>query len=194
METIKNIKKGYKIGDFIEKGELEKVATGITLKALKVIEASGNAWASRIIEHKDIDTLEDLKQTVILVLLENNLQITKECFRIVNKYMYNYKIDRVKNMEIIINDDDGVSNLDKNSYVNYIKEEVNSINRKEEQKNFNISMLNLTDKQKEILNVFSKMGTFGKTAEILGVSKSTVQKTIERIRTKTQKIIECIEY
>lgn len=194
MKTIKNNKKGYKIGGFIEKGELEKVATGITLKALKVIEASGNAWASRIIEHKDIDTLEDLKQTVILVLLENNLQITKECFRIVNKYMYNYKIDRVKNMEIIINDDDGVSNLDKNSYVNYIKEEVNSINRKEEQKNFNISMLNLTDKQKEILNVFSKMGTFGKTAEILGVSKSTVQKTIERIRTKTQKIIECIEY
>lgn len=194
METIKNIKKGYKIGDFIEKGELEKVATGITLKALKVIEASGNAWASRIIEHKDIDALEDLKQTVILVLLENNLQITKECFRIVNKYMYNYKIDRVKNMEIIINDDDGVSNLDKNSYVNYIKEEVNSIEKKEEQKNFNISMLNLTEKQLEILNVFSKMGTFGKTAEILGVSKSTVQKTIERIRTKTQKIIECIEY
>lgn len=194
METIKNNKKGYKIGDFIEKEELEKVATGITLKALKVIETSGNAWASRIIEHKDIDTLEDLKQTVILVLLENNLQITKECFRIVNKYMYNYKIDRVKNMEIIINDDDGVSNLDKNSYVNYIKEEVNSIEKKEEQKNFNISMLNLTEKQLEILNVFSKMGTFGKTAEILGVSKSTVQKTIERIRTKTQKIIECIEY
>lgn len=194
METIKNNKKGYKIGDFIEKEELEKVATGITLKALKVIETKGNLWASRILEKKDIDTLEDLKQTVILVLLENNLQITKECFRIVNKYMYNYKIDRIKNMEIIVSDDDGVSNLDKNSYVNYIKEEVNSIEKKEEQKSFNISMLNLTEKQLEILNIFSKMGTFGKTAEILGVSKSTVQKTIERIRTKTQKIIECIEY
>lgn len=190
METIKN---NYKIGDFIKKEELEEVARGIAIKALKVIETKGNLWASRIIEHKDIDTLDDIIQTVILKLLESNLQITQECYRIVNKYMYNYKVQKAKNIEITI-DENGISNLDKKSYINYIMEEITPIEKTEKNKQFNIELLGLTDKQLEILNVFSKMGSFGKTAEVLGITKSTVQTTINRIKNKTLKIIECVEY
>ena len=197
METINNNnvkKQGYKIGDTIQESELQEVARGIAIKALKVIETKGNLWASRIIEHKDIDTLEDLEQTVVLVLLENNLQITKECFKIVNKYLYNYKLKKAKNIEIVVNDSDNVSNLDKKSYLKYIVEEVNSIKKVEQDKKINIEELNLTKKQIEILNIFSKMGSFGKTAEVLGISKSTVQVTIERIRKKAQKLIEVVEF
>lgn len=196
METINNNnvkKQGYKIGDTIKKEDLQKVVKGITRKALKVIETKGNNWVTRILEYKDLDTLQDLEQTVAIQILEDNYQITKEAFRIVNKYMYNYKIQKLKNVEITI-DENGVSNLDKKSYINYVMEEVTPIEKTEKNKQLNIELLGLTEKQLEILNIFSKMGTFGKTAEVLGITKSTVQTTINRIKNKTLKIIECVEY
>ena len=190
MET----KKIYKIGDKIEVEELERVASGIVRKALKVIETSGNNWASRIIENKDLDTLEDLKSLVIIEILENNYKITKECYRKVNKFLYNYKVNRIKNVEIVVNDEENISNIDRYSYISYIKEERNELDKRELVKKFSLDMLNLTEKQKEILNVYSKMGTFGKTAEILGVAKSTVQVTIERIRKKAVAVCGAMEF
>lgn len=199
MKTIKNDnnnvekKEGYKIGDTIQESELQEVARGIAIKALKVIETKGNLWASRIIEHKDIDTLDDIIQTVTLKLLESNLQITQDCYRVVNKYLYNYKIQKARNVEITI-DENGLSNLDKKSYINYVMEEVTPIEKTEKNKQLNIEELELTKKQLEILNIFSKMGTFGKTAEVLGITKSTVQTTISRIKNKAMKLIESVEY
>ena len=190
METIK---KNYKIGSIIKKEDLQEVCRGITRKALKVIETKGNNWVSRILEYKDLDTLQDLEQTVAMQILEDNYQITREAFRIVNKYMYNYKVQDIKNIEITI-DENGISNLDRKSYINYVMEEVTPIEKTEKNKQFNIELLGLTEKQLEILNVFSKMGSFGKTAEVLGITKSTVQTTINRIKNKTLKIIECVEY
>ena len=179
MET----KKIYKIGNKIEVEEVQAVANGIVKKALKVIETSGNAWATRIIEGKDVDTFEDLKGIVILELVENNYIITKKCYQLINKYMYNYKVDKIKSVDIIINEDNSC-NIDYNSYVEYIKNLDNYYETKEVVKKFNLQDLKLTEKQLEILNVFSKIGTYGKTAEILGLAKSTVQVTIERIRKK----------
>lgn len=190
METIK---KNYKIGDIIQKEDLQEVAKGITRKALKVIETKGNNWVSRILEYKDLDTLQDLEQTVAMQILEDNYQITREAFRIVNKYIYNYKVQDIKNIEITI-DENGISNLDRKSYINYVMEETTPIEKTEKNKQFNIELLGLTEKQLEILNVFSKMGTFGKTAEVLGITKSTVQTTINRIKNKTMKLIESVEY
>ena len=66
---------------------------------------------------------------------------------------------------------------------------------KEETKNkFSLNALNLTQKQKEILYIYSNSNSMQKTADLLGIAKSTVQKTIERIREKTQKICYSIEY
>lgn len=192
--NMKTDKKIYKINDNVEIEKIEEIAKGIVKKALKVIETSGNRWATRIIEGQDRDTMEDLKQLVILEIIENNYKITKECYRKVNKYLYNYKVNRIKNIEIVVNDDENISNVDRYSYINYIKEERNDIENREMAKKFSLEMLNLTEKQKEILNVYSKLGSFGKTAEILGVAKSTVQVTIERIRKKAVVVCGAIEY
>ena len=126
MET----KKIYKIGDTIEAEELDKVASGIVRKALKVIETSGNRWATRIIEGQDKDTLEDLQQLVILEIIENNYVISKECYRKINKYLYNYKVNRVKSVEIVVNDEN-ICNIDRYSYISYIKEERNELEKRE---------------------------------------------------------------
>ena len=107
METKKeNVKKVYEIGDKIEENEIMKISKGITRKALKIIEASSvnnaknkksgyNIYATRLLENKDLETLEDLYQIVSMQLFKDNYIITKECFRIVNKYIYNYKKDKM---------------------------------------------------------------------------------------------------
>lgn len=177
------MKKIYKINDKINVDELEEVARGIVLKALRVIETSGNKFASRIIEHKDDDTLQDLQQSVILELIKNNYIINKECYKIVNKMLYNYKNDKIKSVEIVVNDETNSSNLDFNSYVEYLKND-SEIEFKEIKSKFNIDELKLTDRQKEIINIYSKMQSIRDVANLLNISKRTVQTTIERIRQK----------
>lgn len=173
----------YKINDKINIDELEEVARGITFKALRVIETSGNKFASRIIEHKDDDTLQDLQQSVILELIKNNYIISKECYKIVNKMLYNYKNDKIKSVEIVVDDETNFSNIDFNSYVEYLKSE-SSIEFKDVKSRFSIDELKLTDKQKEILNIYSKLQSIRDTATILNISKRNVQTVIERIRHK----------
>lgn len=192
METMKKV---YKIGDKIEDLEqLENIASGMVIKALKIIEVKGNNWATKIIEGKDIDTLEDLKQIVILELIENDYVISKECYRKVNKYLYNYKIEKVKNIEIVVNEEENHSNIDKFSYINYIKEENSIIENKQIAKKFSLDMLGLTEKQKEVLNIYSKLNSYEKTAEILGISKGATQTTIKRIKEKAFKCCYAMEY
>ena len=177
-------KKVYKIGDFIEVEKIEEVAKGIVIKGLKVIECSGNNWASRIIEKKDIETFEDLKSIVILEIIENDYKITKSCYKKINNYMYNYKRDKINNLEIVINEDTNASNVDLQGFVNYERERINYYENMKESKTFSIDLLDLTERQKEILNIYSKTQSRQKTAEILGIAKSTIQVTIERIRKK----------
>ena len=177
------MKKIYRINDKIEINELEEVAHGIVLKALRVIETSGNKFASRIIEHKDDEMLEDLQQSVILELIKNNYIINKECYKIVNKMLYNYKNDKIKSVEIVVDEETNFSNLDFNSYVEYLKSD-SAIEFNNVKSRFNINELKLTDRQKEILNIYSKMQSIRDVANLLNVSKRTVQTTIERIRQK----------
>lgn len=191
---MKTDKKIYKIGDNVEIEKIEDVATGIVLKGLKVIEASGNRWASRIIEKKDVDTFEDLKSIVILELIENNYIISKECYRKINKYLYNYKVEKVKNIEIVVNDDENISNIDRYSYIDYITENSSYYENIENKNRISLEMLDLTEKQKEILSIYSKFNSYEKTSEILGVTKATVQTTIKRIREKTKKLCYAMEF
>lgn len=185
----------YKINDKIENvDEVEEVAKGIVLKALKVIETKGNKWATRIIERKDVDTFEDLKQTVILKLFENDLKITKECYKSINKYLYNYKIENVKSVSIVIDENATNSNIDYKSYIEYLKNENTSLENKKDIKRIVLEKLELTEKQKEILNIYSKTKSYNKTAELLDVKKATVQTVVNRIRKKSLELIECVEY
>ena len=178
----------YRINDNVEIENLQGVARGIVKKGLKVIESNGNNWSSRIIEGKDKETFEELESIVILEIIENNYKITKECYRKINKYMYNYKKDKINNVEIVINEDTNASNTDLQGYVNFIREKSNYYEEVRTNKSFSLEMLDLTEKQKEIVNIYSKMQSRQKTAEILGISKSSVQTTIERIRSKCVKL------
>lgn len=188
-------KKYYKIGNKIEVEELQEVAHGIVLKGLKVVESSGNKWASRIIEHQDVETLEDLKSIVMLELIENDYIINKECYRKINKYLYNYKIDKIKNVEIVVEDEEEENRVTEyQAYVEYIRN-INDYNETKSIYNkFNIEELKLTEKQQEILNIYSKTCSYDRTAEILGLAKNTVATVIKRIQKKAVKMCECIEY
>lgn len=196
MKELKkeNEKKVYRIGDKIEIEELETVATGIAIKGLKVVESSGNLWATRIIEGKDVDTLEDIKQTVILKLIENNYIISRECYKVINKILYNYKKSKINNVEIIINDENGASNLDYNSYIEYIKSNDYVLESENIKNKMLLSELQLTKKQLEILHIYVKLGSMQETADVLEVTKSTIQTTINRIKQKTTKLINSVEY
>lgn len=172
----------YKIGDIIKIEELEEVAKGISLKAVKVIATNGDKLAFEILEGKKPEILEDIKQDVILKLLENNLKIEKNCFQVVRSAIY--RTNKTK-IELII--DEEKSNFleyqEQKAYINYINEEIGT---EEKSKNFLIGEIleGLTERQKEIVLIYSKVNSFGKVAELLGVSKSTVSNTIYRLREK----------
>ena len=185
MESKKGI-----LGKKIENvEELEKVSEIITIKALKIIESKGNKYASNILDYKKsycLDIFEDLKSEVIIKIIENDYIITKECFKIVNNYLYNIKKERI---EIIINTEteteEGKALLNKDSYIKFINEEHNETEQTETMPFYEIlEKLNLTEKQKEILLIYSKVYNFSKVADILGITKSSVSNTIYRIKDK----------
>lgn len=153
----------------------------ILIKGLRVNYAfSGNKRVERILENKNKEDLEDLLQDLELMNLEN--ATSKQMFSYINKWCYNSKKEENDVIELIINDDDDdVNMIDKISYINYI----NSNNYIENQR-FNIDSLELTDRQKEILNIYATTQSMQKVADYLKISKSSVQKTIERLRSKLQ--------
>ena len=151
----------------------------ILLKGLKVNYAfSYNKRIERILENKDKDTLEDLLQDLELMNLEE--KTSKEMYAYIDNYFYKTKKEDTATVEIVVNEEEEENNaLDKIAYINYI-----SNNNYVEKQSFDIDELDLTDKQKEILNIYATTNSMSKTADFLGVSKSTVQTTIERLRKK----------
>lgn len=184
---MENFKKIYRIGDTINAEELEAVSKGITKKALKVIEASGNRFATNIIEGRDADTFADLVQSVAVALIENNYTITKDCYKIVNHILYNYK----KSQVVLHMDADADANeLNANAYIEYV---TTNYTQKTSQKS-NITSLKsiynmLTPRQAEILKIYTNLGNITKTAEFLGISRQAIQNALHDIK---QKISYCI--
>lgn len=109
-EKTKKTLLNQKIGE----EELEKYSSIIVKKALKVLSCSGsnaelvekekkttkkttkkstnkglNIYALMLLEKKDLDTLEDLKQEVAIQIILDNYTITKNAYHIVRKYIYN---------------------------------------------------------------------------------------------------------
>lgn len=152
----------------------------ILVKGLKVNYAfSGNKRVERILENKNVEDLEDLLQDLELMNLEG--KTATEMFKYIDAWCYNRKKEDTATVEIVVNEEEEEENnaLDKIAYINYI----NSNNYVEKQ-SFDVEGLGLTDKQKEILNIYATTNSMSKTADFLGVSKSTVQTTIERLRRK----------
>lgn len=153
----------------------------ILLKGLRVNYAfSGNKRVERILENKNKEDLEDLLQDLELLNLEG--KDAKEMFKYIDAWCYGRKKEDTATVEIVVNgeeEEEENNALDKIAYINYI----NSNNYVEKQ-SFELDDLGLTDKQKEILNIYATTNSMQKTADFLGVSKSTVQTTIERLRKK----------
>lgn len=151
----------------------------ILVKGLKVNYAfSGNKRVERILENKNVEDLEDLLQDLELMNLEG--KDASEMFKYIDAWCYGRKKEDRATVEIVVNEEEEENNaLDKIAYINYI-----SSNNYVEKQSFNIDDLDLTDKQREILNIYATTNSMSKTAEFLGVSKSTVQTTIERLRRK----------
>ena len=153
----------------------------ILIKGLKVNYAfSGNKRVERILENKNVEDLEDLLQDLELMNLEG--KDASEMFKYIDAWCYGRKKEDTATIEIVVNgeeEEEENNALDKIAYINYI-----SNNNYIEKQSFDIDDLDLTDKQKEILNIYATTNSMSKTAEFLGVSKSTVQTTIERLRRK----------
>ena len=174
----------YKINDKIKIEELQEVAKGMTYKALKVISTNGDKLAFEILEGKKPDIMEDLRQEVILQLILNDYVISKECFKIVRKILY-HKTKEV--LELVIDEDnkDQENENNKKAYITYINNEYKTESKSNV---FNVSLLldDFTERQREIINIYSKINSMGKTAELLGIAKGTVNNTIRRLREKIQ--------
>lgn len=152
----------------------------ILVKGLKVNYAfSGNKRVERILENKNVEDLEDLLQDLELMNLEG--KTATEMFKYIDAWCYGRKKEDTATVEIVVNEEEEEENnaIDKIAYINYI-----SSNNYVEKQSFDIDDLDLTDKQREILNIYATTNSMSKTAEFLGVSKSTVQTTIERLRKK----------
>lgn len=152
----------------------------IMIKGLRVNYAcSCSKKVLRMLEGQAIEDLEDLLQDLELMNLEK--KSVDELYKYIDKFCNNRRREEKTEISLIIddNDDDKLSEVDKVAYIKYF----NNNNYVEEQ-TFDIDKLELTDRQKEILNIYATTNSIRKTAEILQVSASTVQVTIERIRNK----------
>ena len=141
---------------------------------------SANKRVERILENKNVEDLEDLLQDLELMNLEG--KTATEMFKYIDAWCYGRKKEDTATIEIVVNgeeEEEENNALDKIAYINYI-----SNNNYIEKQSFDIDDLDLTDKQREILNIYATTNSMSKTAEFLGVSKSTVQTTIERLRRK----------
>ena len=150
---MENLKKVYKIGDTIKQEELQEVTRGITKKALKVIAASCNMYAMDILEGKDKDTFEDLCQSVAVALIENNYTITKDCYKIVNNMLYNYKKSQVV---LHIDNEDEKNEIERNGYIEYIATDyTQKTSQKSRILNLHSIYNMLTPRQAEILKIYT---------------------------------------
>ena len=151
----------------------------IMMKGLRVNYAcSCSKKVLRMLEGQAREDLEDLLQDLELMNLEG--ATSDELFHYIDRFCNNRRKEEKAEISLIIDDDDDkISEIDKVAYLRYF----NNNNYVEEQ-TFDIKKLKLTDRQKEILNIYATTNSIRKTAEILQVSASTVQVTIERIRNK----------
>ena len=168
--------------------DVEKYATIIVKKALKVISCSGSIYAIKLLENKDVDTLKDLKQEVALQIVLDNYIITKNSFKVVRSFIYNnYEKTEI---EIFTDETEQETKENKASYISFMNNN-NSENTKKASK-INVKKLYniLSDTEKKIfqyyfINNMKKIDI----ANMLDIKKQNITTYILRIK---QKAVQCI--
>ena len=181
------------LGYVVKNEELYNISKIIVNKSLKVMECKGNMYASNIYTYKNtysLDIYEDLVQEVAISIIENNYIIDKNNFKIVNNYLYN-NVTKIKQFEKISIESEDTNDIELLNYTSFLAYNNNKImienTKKGNEKNI-IKALELTEKQREILDIYSKTMNAQKTADLLGLHVNTIKTTIKRIREKTKKL------
>lgn len=184
----------------------------VAMKALKVVATNGDKKALDILVYfktYKTDDFEDLTQAVALstmdngYIMNNNIIIKKHVFNLKNKINgFNFigkvskkNIYRVVRKEIYRMYNDDIHCISYNNYIDEKKEYIETVSynqflcnnnsyKLEKKAKFNLESLGLTERQNEILKMYANLKSINKVAEILGISKQAVSKTINIIRNK----------
>lgn len=167
--------------------DVEKYAKIIVKKALKVISCSGSIYALKLLENKDINTLEDLKQEVALQLILDNYVINKNTFKVVRSYIYkNYEKTET---EIFTTEEEEEKATEKTSYISYIN---NNGTEKKKASKIDLKKLykKLSTTEKKIFQYYfiNNMKKI-EIAKMLDIKKQNITTYILRIK---QKAVQCI--
>lgn len=184
----------------------------VAMKALKVVATNGDKKALDILVYfktYKTDDFEDLIQAVALSTMENgyimnnniiiknhvfNLKNNKNGFAFINK-VSKKNIYRVVRKEIYRMSKEELHTMSYNNFVDEKKEYIETVSYNqflcnnnsyelEKKAKFNVEGLGLTERQNEILKMYANLKSINKVAEILGISKQAVSKTINIIRNK----------
>lgn len=200
---IKKIK--FNINDKEFAQELELTSAKILSKTLNVIYSkSSSQYVLDILQHKNIEDLHDLQQEVSLLILSNNymynniIKIKNNYYRIkrnrrelqvldlqrICRYINSIIYHSRKNKENVIALDIIREQEERTECVScYIVEHTEKTNKIKKQMQ-SIAELRLTEKQKEILQMYSTMRSTYRVAEALSISRSTVDTTLRRIKNR----------
>lgn len=198
---IKKIK--FNINDKEFTQELEVTSAKILSKTLNVIYSkSSSQYVLDILQHKNIEELHDLQQEVSLLILSNNymynniIKIKNSYYRInrskqelkvldlqrICRYINSTIYHKRKNNESVIALDIIREQEERTECVScYIVEHTEKTNKIKKQMQ-SIAELKLTEKQKEILQMYASMRSTYKVAEALNISRSAVDTTLRRIK------------
>ena len=168
--------------------DLEKYSEIITKKALKVISCSGSIYAIKLLENKDVDTLEDLKQEVALQIILDNYIINKNTFKVVRSYIYkNYEKTE---LEIFTDDTEQEKQEEKASYISFMNDNNEEIKRSKKINEKELTKKLSETEKKVFLYYFKNNMKQIDIAKMLEVKKQTINVLIRRIK---QKAVECLE-
>lgn len=187
LDTKKEENKKTLLNTRINAEDVEKYAKIIVKKALKVISCSGSIYAIKLLENKDVNTLEDLQQEVALQLVLDNYTINKNTFKVVRSYIYkNYEKTEV---EIFTTEEQEEQATENASYISYINS-----NGTEKQKASKIDLKKLykvlSATEKKIFKYYFINNMKQKDiAKMTETTKSNINILIKRIK---QKAIQCI--
>lgn len=200
---IKKIK--FNVNDEKFAQAVQVASAKILSKTLNVIYSkSSNQYVLDILQHKNIEELHDLQQEVVLQILSNNF-IYNDLIKIKNNY-YRIKRNRRelqvldlqricryinsiiyhsrKNKENVIALDIIREQEERTECIScYIVEHTEKTNKIKKQMQ-SIADLKLTEKQKEILQMYANMRSTYKVADALNISRSTVDTTLRRIKSR----------
>lgn len=193
-----------------EKSTDFEIIKKVSMKALKVVATNGDKKALDILVYfksYKIDDFEDLTQTVALSAMENgykmnnNIIIKNHVFNLKNKIngfdfiskISKKNIYRVVRKEIYRLSKEELHTMSYNNFIDEKKEFIETVSynqflcsnnsyKLEKKAKFNIESLGLTERQNEILKMYANLKSINKVAEILGISKQAVSKTINIIR------------